>query len=365
MKSRISFSVLLAVLLAIFSCSKEEEVTPKDGPYKVIAPVNPSPKGDRLFGINLSTSTNGFFASFDTAKKAGIQIVELNLPWTMIETSEGNYADPDGLLSATYFYGENNIKVGLSLAVINTVKWEIPEYLVGIAVNSQQFIDAYNAMVDWVIASMPKNVDLEFISIGNEVDLVLSTDEDWADYTDFYSATANHIQTNYSGIKVGVKTTVMEGLFTTKKTKVQLINNYSDVVMLNYYPQNHQFQVLDTSIVHAHFADIVTAFPTKDIWMTELGYQSGSNLCASSELKQAHFYHNMFQAWDTQKEHIKLVLINWLFDQSPQLIEEWKEYYGNDPALVEYLSTLGLLNYDGTYKSAWLQVLEETKVRGW
>jgi hypothetical protein len=118
---------------------------------------------------------------------------------------------------------------------------------------------------------------------------------------------------------------------------VQLINNYSDVVMLNYYPQNHQFQVLDTSIVHAHFADIVTAFPTKDIWMTELGYQSGSNLCASSELKQAHFYHNMFQAWDTQKEHIKLVLINWLFDQSPQLIEEWKEYYGNDPALVEYL----------------------------
>ena len=51
-------------------------------------------------------------------------------------------------------------------------------------------------------------------------------------------------------------------------------------------------------------------------------------------------------------------------DQSPETIEDWKNYYGNDPGLVEFLSTLGLRTYAGADKAAWLQVKTEANIRG-
>ncbi|MCK5028255.1 MAG: hypothetical protein KAR57_01385 [Bacteroidales bacterium] len=99
--------------------------------------------------------------------------------------------------------------------------------------------------------------------------------------------------------------------------------------------------------------------------MTEVGYQSGLEYCNSSEAKQAEFYHHLFTAWDTYKDNIKFVLVDWLHDQSLALIEEWKDYYGTDPALVEYLSTLGVCNNDGTDKYAFQQIKEELKARNW
>ena len=73
----------------------------------------------------------------------------------------------------------------------------------------------------------------------------------------------------------------------------------------------------------------------------------------------------MFKCWDDHREQSKFMLINWLHDQSPATIEEWKDYYGDDSGLVEYLSTLGLRNYDGTDKAAWKQVKEEANSRNW
>jgi hypothetical protein len=58
-------------------------------------------------------------------------------------------------------------------------------------------------------------------------------------------------------------------------------------------------------------------------------------------------------------------VVNWLYDQSPATIEEWKDYYGDTPALVEYLSTLGICNYNGTEKPAFQQIKTETKARNW
>lgn len=362
MKTIIALLICFLIRGIFTSCDKEENGNTE---YQVLKPENTVARGERLFGINISESQAGFISSFEKATEAGTQLVEINMPWSEIEVSEGVYVDPNGIFSSTTFYGSNSIKVGLSLAVINTVQWEVPDYLKDEPVNSQKFIDAFNNLVDWVLDTFPENVEIPFLSVGNEVDLVLETNDEWTSYTEFFEEAASHIKTNYPQTNVGVKTTVMGGLYGTEKSEIQLINQFSDVVMLNYYPQDFQFKVLEPEIVHSHFGDIVTWFPGKEIWMTEVGYQSGSNLCESSEEKQGHFYHNMFEAWDSYNEQIKVVIIDWLYDQSPKLIEEWKHYYGNDPALVEYLSTLGLLNYDGTEKAAWKQVMAETGARGW
>ena len=99
--------------------------------------------------------------------------------------------------------------------------------------------------------------------------------------------------------------------------------------------------------------------------MTEVGYQSGSEHCKSSEALQAQFYHEMFTTWDEQPQ-IKLVMAVWLHDIPQKQLKEYEQYYkSSHPAFVEYLATLGLRNYNHTNKAAWLQVLEETKVRGW
>jgi hypothetical protein len=121
---------------------------------------------------------------------------------------------------------------------------------------------------------------------------------------------------------------------------------------------------MDPQLVHEDFNTITGIFSGKEIWLTELGYQSGSNHCKSSEAKQAEFYHEMFSAWDDHRDKIKCVIVNWLHDQSDATMNEWKEYYGDAPDLVEYLSTLGLRNYDHSDKSAWLQVKAEAHARG-
>ena len=74
----------------------------------------------------------------------------------------------------------------------------------------------------------------------------------------------------------------------------------------------------------------------------------------------------MFSAWDDHRDVITLVLVDWLHDVTGEQVAEWTEYYGlSDPGFVEFLSTLGLRNYNHTDKYAWQQVLAETEARGW
>ncbi|MEQ8924516.1 MAG: hypothetical protein RLO81_01820 [Fulvivirga sp.] len=354
------FKILFLLFFSLQACDED------DSPETTVTdPVVPVEKGNREFGINMSNSVLGFEASFAEAQKAGIEVLELNIPWNAIETAEGVYQDPFGLLQATSYYGSNNIKVSFSLAVINTVRWEVPTYLESTAPDSPEFINAFNNMVDYFVNEVPDNVDLHSISVGNEIDLVLEGADNWNAYTAFYQAAKNHISTNYPSIKVGVKTTVTGGLFGDEKDEIVNINQFSDVIMLNYYPQNQNFEVKSPEAVFDDFEEMISNFPNDDIWITEIGYQSGEEFCKSSEAKQAEFYQNMFTAWDTYKNNISFIVINWLHDQSPEQIDVWKDYYGDDPGLVEYLSTLGLRNYNGTDKEAWVQVLEEANARGW
>jgi len=363
---RLQFLLIITLLFQLFAGCEEESSTPVEDAYEIIDPEDPLQKGDRLFGINISESTQGFDASFQKALNVGIQMQELNLPWTEIETSQGDYNDPyGGILAATSYYGERNIDIGLSLAVINTVQWEVPAYLDPADCNSQAFISAFVEMADWVLNTIPDHVTVSYLSIGNEVDLVLESSSEWLKYTEFYRIAADSLRKKYPAMQIGVKTTVMHGLLGSDSAHIQDINQYSDAVMLNYYPQNERAEVLDPQIVETHFSAITNMFTGQEIWFTELGYQSGENYCNSSETKQARFYHHLFSAWDDHADQIPYILVNWLHDQSPQVIEKWKNYYGDDPALVEYLSTLGLRNYDGTDKTAWKQVTEEANQRGW
>jgi hypothetical protein len=123
---------------------------------------------------------------------------------------------------------------------------------------------------------------------------------------------------------------------------------------------------MDPGVVSIHFDQIADIFKDKRIWLTEVGYQSGSEYCNGSEIKQALFYHQLFNSWDDHSDQIELLIVDWLHDQSDESIEHFLQYYQlSDPAFAEFLSTLGLRHHDHRDKPAWLQVLEEVSVRGW
>lgn len=363
-----TFMILLLVsaLSLLAGCEATGAPEQRAEPFEVLVPESPAPRGERRFGIAISEGRAGFIPAFETAQKAGVQHVEIVLPWEEVEMRPGVYQDPWNVLHNITFYGDHDIEVLLSMAVIDTVSYTTPEYLAALSYDDPRLIAAFSKMLDWVMATVPDNVTIAGISIGNEVDFVL-TDEDGDAYLRFFEAVAAYTHSHYPGIDVGVKITVMNGIFGEEfLPRAQALNQFSDVVMLNYYPQDEAFHVLDPEIVHAHLAEIVRYFPGREIWFTEVGYQSGSRYCNSSEAKQAAFFHEFFTAWDRHAAQVKLVLVDWLHDQAPDQIAEWEAYYGSsDPGFVEYLSTLGLRNYNHTDKAAWLQALAETQARGW
>ena len=129
--------------------------------------LSAEPAGNRRLGVAISEGEVGFGVAFLEARKAGVQIVELNLPWDMFERGEGEYQDPFGLLPATAYYGANDIQVCFSIAVINTVKRTTPGYLKGVEFDDPKMVEAFNRLMDWFLAKVPDNVTVAAISVGH------------------------------------------------------------------------------------------------------------------------------------------------------------------------------------------------------
>jgi len=366
MLKRMFSMLVVASALVLFGCSGDSSSpeTPPT-PYEPLSPVHPQPAGGRFLGVTISESTNGFLADFDVAKQVGNQVAELSLTWDAVEVAEGVYEDPNGVLEATAFYPPNGISIVLTFAVINTVARTTPDHLDQYDWNDPQLIAAFNNMADWVFAQLPAELVVLGVSVGNEVNFVLA-DEQWTPYGEFFQAAHAHLHGINDDLKVGVKTTVMDGLFGVQGNRIKALNQHTDVVMLNYYPQDHLYEVLPPSRVHNDFARISSDFQYDEVWITEVGYQSGAEHCNSNEDQQAAFFHELFTAWDTHKDFTRLLMIDWLHDASSAQVAEWEEYYGSsDPAFLEYLGTLGLRTHDGHDKNAWLQLKAEANPRGW
>lgn len=366
MFKRILHLLLLVSALTVVGCSSDSSSPENpEQPFEPIAAVNPMPAGDRLFGIVVSESSNGFLEDFEVASQAGVQVIELPLSWDAVEVAEGVYEDPDGVLAAMDFYEANGISVMLTFAVINTVGRTTPDYLDANAWDSPELMASFNNLTDWVFAQLPENLDVVGVAVGNEVNYVLADDE-WVPYTTFFEGAQDHLHTINADLKVGVKTTVIDGLFGLTGSRIKALNEHSDVVMLNYYLQDNHFQVQAPIQVHGDFFNIGAEFPYREIWMTEVGYQSGSEYCLSSEDQQAAFFHELFTAWDRHKDFFKYLMIDWLHDASEEQLDQWQVYYGlQDPGFREFLGTLGLRTNGGEEKNAWLQLKAETGPRGW
>ncbi len=352
--------VALAVILA--ACSGGSSTSPSPAPVPTPAPV---PSGNRMLGLGIIEGAGeSFQQATDAAKQAGVEYVELTLAWNAIETAPGVFApDPDFAAIADGFYPPQNIGIKLSIVTFDTVGDLRPDWHKTLAWDDPVLIDAAWAMISRTLDMMP-STQFVGISIGNEVDSPLAGQTIVQnEFINFTRAIEQRLQARLPNVPVGVKTT-FGGLTGSERDFIMRLNNETDVVMLTYYPLNTDFTPRAPDVASADFATMVSAFPGREIFLAEIGYQSSAN-CGSSEAAQASFVTNAFAAWDENDTAITRMLWNWQTDITQAALDDFEQAFGlSDPCFLEYLGTLGLRNRDASIKQGWTRFVSEATARG-
>jgi len=326
----------------------------------------PKHKGVRLLGINVNEAEDkNFDNAFRIGRLAGLQVVSLKLDWDYVEKKPGEYASPWPAVADAY-YSVAKVRLSLRIATLDTNCNRIPADLRGKGFDDPAVVMRFNALVDWLAKQMPK-VQIEDISIGNEVDGSLGTDSaKWKQYTVFFKATKEHAKKVWPKAKIGSSLTFGSHLGAAKRHVIEL-NRYTDVVMISYYPLKTDFTFRDPSVVRGDFKAICVQYPKRAISFTECGYSSGTR-CGASKEKQKRFVEEVFRAWDAHADQIQQVMFVWLSDQPPDMVSWAQKYYGvRDGAFADFIGTLGLRAYkgSGTDKPAFVALKAEAKKRGW
>lgn len=316
----------------------------------------------RVLGIHASeASDDDFDAAVDLALGAGAGALHLHLDWSTLETDVEVYdaTFPD---IANLYYPARGIRLYLTLRPINTVRREVPADLAAVAWDDPVMIDRFEKLLDFLFDRM-RDVDIAALAIGNEVDGVLDSADDYAAYRVFLAATAAHARTLRPGLAVGV-TAQFGGLLGPNAARLQDLNGVADFVSVTYYPLDAGFAVRPPSVPGPDFDALVALYPGREIVIQECGYPSSPD-CNSTEQMQRDFVVEVFRAWDRHRDRIPHIAFEHLHDWSDATVDEFTVYYGSaDPGFRGFLASIGLRSHDGIPKPAWNALVAESAARG-
>ncbi|MBI9049138.1 MAG: hypothetical protein JEZ00_06955 [Anaerolineaceae bacterium] len=322
--------------------------------------------GDRILVLDVNElDDKDYDYVLNVAKKAGAQAVTLAVHWDDIETAPGLFnPDPNWLAVANQYYSANEMRVALTIAVIDTNNLRVPADLKDKSFDDPQMITRFNALLDYASTQLP-DLKLTNLAIGNEIDIYLGSDaEQWAAYEVFFRETSQHARTLFSGVPIGTKIT-FENIPGKIKPFAQSINQYSDAVFITYYPLESDFSVRTPQTAQPDFAVLTETFAGQPIYLLEVGYPSGEDNQSSYEMQQ-QFIHEMFQVWDAHADQIQLISYTWLNDPSEDSVQWLTHYYRmSSKGFISYLATLGLHTNTGEAKPAFQQWHAEVQARGW
>jgi hypothetical protein len=263
--------------------------------------AQPQPKGNRLIGHGISEGANGFGEAFTLALDAGLEFIELPLPWDQVEKAPGKFENKT-LKIANAFFPAQDVKIFLTVNPIDTNNLRMPEDLKNKSFDDPEVIARYKQLIDYVFDQV-EDLDIIGFGIGNEIDGYLANHKSrWKQYQKFYDACRQYVKRKRPGLKVGTKA-MMYGHIFNNTAALREMNRHSDLIMVTYYPLKDGFRLREPSVVHDHFKRLTTIYKGRPISMLEAGYPSSSYL-GSSEQKQAAFIHELFTAWDKHRSQI-------------------------------------------------------------
>jgi hypothetical protein len=284
------------------------------------------------------------------AYQVGARGMHLSDKWSDLEPSAGSYRLDDFSKGIEYL-SLRGFTIQLALQIVNTTAKETPPDLLPMSFNSKKMKDRFHAFFDALLPHLSRNV--EYLSIGNEVDVYLAAHDEWIAYKEFYEDVAAYIHNVASWIKVGV-TCTFGGATSGSAGQVAALNESSDVYMLTYYPLTAGFMVQEPTVPLTDIAKMVALAKGRPLILQEVGYPT-SALLGSSEQKQADFIANVYEAWHAAGGHIPFLNFFLMHDFTPAMCDGFEMYYGlpHNRNFYEFLCTLGLRRADGTTKRGW------------
>lgn len=333
-----------------------------------IAPAtagNPTPRGNRILSVSVNeTPTIDYNSALSAAEEVGISAVSLPQNWDELETAPGVFRPRPNLLRiANRYYIGTGLTISLGINPIDTTNVRLPDDLRDKDWDDPLVIERYKRLLDFAFMEISA-LELNCLTIGNEIDGVLSTPEEWAAYETFFREVADYARGFWPGLRVGTKG-MMKGMTGRFRREFQRVNQHADVIMVTYYPLNEDFSVEAPQAVHTAFADLLELYPDKPVYVMEIGYPSGAGV-GGSQVRQADFISETFVMWDRYADRIRYLEFTWMNDQPPDQLDVWEEYYGlKDPNFREFLATLGLRGPNGLEKAGFERLRSEAWSRGW
>jgi alpha-glucosidase len=325
------------------------------------------PRGTRILSLD-ATPTEMADEAVETARYYfGIQGVQLMLDWKDIETAPGIY-DASALDAINSYYSAKHIAVSLTIRPVDAIHKNVPADLVDTAFDDARMIYRFGRLLDFVFARLT-TVPLASVAIGNEVDEYFRVHQETLPaYKTFFDVSVYHIKSLRPDVKVGF-TANLHALTTSGNAGLlQYLNEFSDVVLVLYYPMNFDFTVRGPSVVAADVDALTARYWYKPIHFREAGYPSGPETGGSEE-QQRQFIAEMFAAWDAHASQIELISFFRLTDFSPAQVDYYAGYYDQSGSAEfrGFLASLGLRAWSGygAWKPAFIQFYQEAHARGW
>ncbi len=302
-------------------------------------------------GMSITESSMGDYdADVNQALRAGIEFASLTVFWDEAEQNGTYAADPDWPAIANSYYPGKGLGLVLSLPVIDTVTDRRPENLRALPFDDPQVLARFEPYLRAVLERL-QDTDLVAISIGNEVDGVLQTAQEWQEFARFFAGARLRVKALRPQTPVGFTTTWggMQGPYALAA------NAASDALFINYYPLDAGYHVIAPTDISNQLDRMIALAGDKPVFLTETGYPSGG--CGSSEAMQKEYLQQLFAALESRRAEIPLVELVWLHDVGDQATDYYGQYYGeSNPCFLSYLRTLGLRSFDNHDKPAfeWL-----------
>jgi len=298
-------------------------------------------------------TTQDYLDAFMLGKNAGVRGQFTSMTWSDVEPTFGAAYNFSRVTDAINFASkQHGYALLIGIQVINTNLRAVPTNLAAIAFDNVTFRNQFKAMLTQMIPLFEGRV--RYLSIGNEVDVLLSSTNEWAAYKVFYDDVAAHARALDPNLRVGV--TLTADFIIGNGTLAATLNTSSDVVMTTYYPLTTNFAVRPAASPMTDFPVLLTRAGSKQLVFQEVGYPSAPSL-GSSQAQQAAFVNNVFEQWKNSGGRIPFLNYFLLHDLTPQLCDSLATQYGlpNVQNFKDYLCTLGLRTVDGVAKTGWGQ----------
>lgn len=284
------------------------------------------------------------------------------LGWHDLEPGKETY-DIKGRLGGFGYSAKQGMIPYFGVSVINTVKRDMPDDLLGAAWSDPRIIARFAKMLEVAAKELPR--DLPYFVIGNEVDSYFEKHPDEVDsYLAFYSKARSLVKLRYPRAKVGMSVT-FEGLRKDKSRGViARAIQASDAAIFTFYPI-FDLKPTPPAETPALLDQLVAAAQNKDVLLQEVGYSSGKAI-GSSEAMQAEFFRLIIPAIKARPQ-IKLASIFALYDFDPKVCDMLTNYYGMNSWFVNgasargFLCTLGVHDASGRPKPAWYVIEKALK----